>query len=111
MTAVASANEVGVIAGERAIIGAGEAGVSGRLLLNRGATRVVFGDKGKNSCGTAIVNWAHGCGVQARLTAPGKPSWNARTKSFNDTPAHLVPQQARIPRSAEGIRRDQVVAA
>ena len=54
-----------------------------RLALSRGLPRVIRTDNGKEFCGKAMVEWAHGRGVDLRLIEPGKPNQNAYVESFN----------------------------
>ena len=68
---------------ERAISGLGVTRVLDRLALSRGLPRVIRTDNGKEFCGKAMVEWAHGRGVDLRLIEPGKPNQNAYVESFN----------------------------
>ena len=68
---------------ERAISGQMLTRVLDRLALSRGLPRVIRTDNGKEFCGKAMVEWAHGRGVDLRLIEPGKPNQNAYVESFN----------------------------
>lgn len=68
---------------ERAISGIGVTRVMDRLAVTRGLPKVIRSDNGKESCGKAMVAWAHERGVQLRLIESGKPNQNAYIESFN----------------------------
>jgi len=68
---------------ERAMSGLILTRVLDRLALSRGLPRVIRTDNGKEFCGKAMVEWAHGRGVDLRLIEPGKPNQNAYDESFN----------------------------
>ena len=68
---------------ERAISGHGVVRVMERLALSRGLPRIIRTDNGKEFCGKAMLEWAHGKGVSLRLIEPGKPNQNAYVESFN----------------------------
>ena len=68
---------------ERAISGHGVVRVMERLALSRGLPRIIRTDNGKEFCGKAMLEWAHGKGVSLRLIEPGKPNQNAYIESFN----------------------------
>jgi transposase InsO family protein len=54
-----------------------------RLAHERGLPRILRTDNGPESCGRAMLTWAHDRGVALRPIEPGKPTQNAFIESFN----------------------------
>lgn len=68
---------------ERAMSGAGVTRVLDRLALSRGPPQMIRSDKGRESCGKAMLKRAHRRDAALRLIEPGKPNQKAHSESFN----------------------------
>jgi len=68
--------------------------VLNRIMLQRGAPKMLFCDNGSEFASQAMDLWAYRNGVRIDFSRPGKPTDNAFVESFNGT--------LRAPRKAGG---------